>query len=280
MGQEAAASTIVERSLLSIRRRGAYLGPVIVLTDSPVARYHSLTSVDPNLIVLQPRSEDWRWELREDMPYKRFKTYILEYLDLDERLKHVERVYYLDIDVVVGRELQEWFDHVEGTYLPENKRFPSCLTFFKGNYPWRPLQGGQFIIERKSSQACLERWRYHIDGHPEDPKDQSALTLILKDQQKNTTSTTNSICHLSIMPQHPYLQFLNKTVMQQLAKSEQYPTLMHIKNTEHADWIPQRLQRRFFEQLLMLSPAEAQVIGKTQIHPSKTRSSGSSVIQD
>jgi hypothetical protein len=280
MGQEAAASTIVERSLLSIRRRGAYLGPVIVLTDaSPVARYRSLTSVDPNLIVLQPRQEDWRWDLVEDMPYKRFKTYILEYLDLDERLQYVERVYYLDIDVVVGRELQEWFDHVEGTYLPENRRlFPSCLTFFKGNYEWRPLQGGQFIIERKSSQPCLERWRYHIDAHPEDPKDQSALTLMLNDQKNTTTSstTTNSnICHLTIMPQHPYLQFLNHTVMQQLVKSQQYPTLMHIKNTEHADWIPQKLQRRFFEQLLMLSPAEARVIGKTQIHPPETRSSTS-----
>jgi hypothetical protein len=93
MGQEAAASTIVERSLLSIRRRGAYLGPVIVLTDSPVARYRSLTSVDPNFIVLQPRPQDWRWDLRDDMPYKRFKTYILEYLDRDARLTFVERVY-------------------------------------------------------------------------------------------------------------------------------------------------------------------------------------------
>jgi hypothetical protein len=42
---------------------------------------------------------------------------------------------------------------------------------------------------------------------------------------------------------------------------------MHIKNTEHADWIPNN--RRFFQQLLMLSSKEQQVVGKAQIHPKK-----------
>jgi hypothetical protein len=44
---------------------------------------------------------------------------------------------------------------------------------------------------------------------------------------------------------------------------------MHIKNTEHADWIPNRIQQRFFQQLLMLSSEEQQVVGKAQIHPKK-----------
>jgi hypothetical protein len=163
MGQEAAESTIVERCLLSIRRRGAYLGPVVVLTDAPLQRYEALASVDPNLIVLHPRSQDWRWDLSDDMPYKRFKTYILEYLDLDDRLKPVELVYYLDVDVVVGRKLQVWFDHVESAYLSENHNHSSSISFFKGNkLNWALIQGGQSAIERNSSQGCLERWRYHI----------------------------------------------------------------------------------------------------------------------
>jgi hypothetical protein len=87
MGQEASESTIVERCLLSIRRPAAFLGPVIVLTDAPLSRYASLTSVDPNLIVSQPRLEDWRLDLTDDMPYKRYTIYILEHLDLDVRLK-------------------------------------------------------------------------------------------------------------------------------------------------------------------------------------------------
>jgi hypothetical protein len=222
--------------------------------------------VDPNLVVLQPLSQDWRWNLSQDMPYKRFKTYILEYLELDHRLKDVQLVYYLDVDVVVGRSLQPWFDHVEQTYLSQNNN-PSQMIFFNGNSPRRPLQGGQFLVERKSSQPCLERWRHFIDANPEDPKDQSALTLILQEQ-----NISGSVCHLTIMPQSPYLQFLDKQLMMRLVKSQEYSTLMHIKNTEHADWIPNRIQQRFFQQLLLLSSEEQQVVGKAQIHPSKTRS--------
>jgi hypothetical protein len=266
MGQEAAQSTIVERCLLSIRRRGVYLGPVIVLTDAPASRYRPLTSVDPNLIVLRPLAQDWRWNLTQDMPYKRFKTYISDYLQLDERLRFVELVYYLDIDIVVGRPLKNWFEHVESTYLPKDDNDgPSNLIFFQGNYPWRPLQGGQFLVQKKSSQTCLERWRHHIDAHPNDPKDQSALTLILKEQRNKSFAHP---CHLTIMPQSPYLMFLNSSAMKTLARTQEYPTLMHIKNTEHADWIPDRVQRRFFKKLLMLSSEEAKVVGKTQIHPS------------
>jgi hypothetical protein len=277
MGQEAADSTIVERSLLSIRRRGVFMGPVIVLTDAPVARYHTLAVKDPNFIPMRPLSQDWRRNLTEDMPYKRFKTYILEYLELDDRLKSVELVYYLDIDIVVGRPMQQWFEHVESTFVPESKKYASSLIFFKGNYPWRPLQGGQFLVQRKFSQDCLERWRHQIDDHPEDPKDQSALTLIL-DEQNNTTQP--HICHLVIMPQYPYLQFINETVINDLVRTENYPTLMHIKNTEHADWIPDRLQRRFFQKLLMLNSREAKLVGKIQIHPSKQVPAGSKLLTD
>eukprot|EP00339_Tiarina_fusa_P006884 CAMPEP_0117058942 /NCGR_PEP_ID=MMETSP0472-20121206/40931_1 /TAXON_ID=693140 ORGANISM="Tiarina fusus, Strain LIS" /NCGR_SAMPLE_ID=MMETSP0472 /ASSEMBLY_ACC=CAM_ASM_000603 /LENGTH=276 /DNA_ID=CAMNT_0004776433 /DNA_START=322 /DNA_END=1148 /DNA_ORIENTATION=- len=267
MGQEAAESTIVERSLLSIRRRGMFMGPVIVLSDAPAARYHNLAVKDPNFIPMRPLSQDWRRNLTEDMPYKRFKTYILQYLELDDRLKSVELVYYLDIDVVVGRPMKEWFEHVESTFVPESRKYSSSLIFFKGNFPWRPLQGGQFLVQRKFSQVCLERWRHHIDAHPEDPKDQSA-----------NNATQPHTCHLVIMPQYPYLQFINETVIKDLVRTQKYPTLMHIKNTEHADWIPDRLQRRFFQKLLMLNSREAKLVGKTQIHPSQQLPSASQLL--
>ena len=137
------------------------------------------------------------------------------------------------------------------------------MIFFKGNYRWRPLQGGQFLVKRGLSQDCLLTWRRHIDEHPEDPKDQSALTQILNEQNE-----TSSRCHLTIMPQEPYLKFLDQRSMKQLSWSKDYPTLMHIKNTEHADWIPNWIQHRFFKDLLYLTPEEEQVVGKTQIHPS------------
>jgi hypothetical protein len=78
------------------------------------------------------------------------------------------------------------------TYLSQNKN-PSQMIFFKGNYRRRPLQGGQFQVNRKSSQPCLERWRHFIDAYPEDPKDQSALTLMLQEQ-----NISGSVCHLPL----------------------------------------------------------------------------------
>jgi hypothetical protein len=244
---------------------------VIVLTDAPFARYDSLTSVDPNLILLHPLAKDWRWELERDMPYKRFKTYILEYLHLDDRLESVELVYYLDIDVVVGQPLQDWFEHVESTYvLDEHGRYPSKIVFFEGNKQ-HPIQGGQIVLERNSSQACLERWRYHIDAHPEEHKDQSALALMVKEQEDNDDSTA---CHMTIMPQNPHLLFLSEKVMTRVMNTSQYNTLMHIKNTHHAKLIPDTKQKKFFTQLLMLSPEEVEVMGgKIRIRPNKKWSS-------
>jgi hypothetical protein len=181
-------------------------------------------------------------------------------------------VYYLDIDVVVGQPLQDWFEHVESTYvLDEHGRYPSKIVFFEGNLQYGfPVQGGQFVLERNSSQACLERWRYHIDAHPEKDKDQYALALMLKEQEDNNDSAA---CHLTIMPQSPYLYFLSKNAMTRVMNTSQYYTLMHIKNTHHATMIPDKKQKKFFSQLLMLSPEEVQVMGKVRIRPNKTWSS-------
>jgi hypothetical protein len=64
--------------------------------------------------------------------------------------------------------------------------------------------------------------------------------------------------------------------MEELVESQQYPTMMHIKNTQFADKIPSEIQSRFFGQLLMLSPTESQFIGKTRIRPSQSQLGGSS----
>jgi hypothetical protein len=287
MGKDAAQSTIVERCLISMRRRGNFMGLVILLTDAPTARYQTLERYDPHFVVLHPLPEDWRWDLSKDMPYKRFKTYILDYLELDSRLKPVQLVYYLDIDIVIGRPLQTMFEDLERTYnvrpvTNNNDQFgqqqqeyhlreSSRMSFFKGNWPWRPLQGGQFILERHNSNYCLKRWRYWIDAYPQDDKDQSALTRLLQEEKdcQARSNCTFSPCHLNIMEQYPHLQFVNETTMIELTRTGDFPTLVHIKNTEHADWIPDSVQDPFFQQILYLTPAEVGWIGKTQIKPSE-----------
>ena len=311
MGQDASKSTIVERCLLSIRRRGEYLGYVVLLTDAPYSRYQRLQNYDQNFIVLHPYTQaDWNWKLRNDMPYKRFKTYILDYIDNDSKFDSVQLVYYIDIDIVIGKPLMHMFHYLESKYnITETMSnvveartksgtisTPSHVYFFKGNYPWRPLQGGQFILIRYNSDYCLHKWRYYIDEHPEDDKDQSALTLLLNESLKQeamsmsarvdlhgkNTTATNTIgrnhghqqhCHFTTMEQYPHLQFVNETTMIDLTTKippENFPTMIHIKNTEHGHWISNDIQQKFFQKILNITSRKElyYIGGKTRIQPS------------
>ncbi len=276
MGPGALESTLVERCIISIRKRGQFLGPIFVLTDAPIQRYKSLTSQDVQLIVMHPRLEDWNWELHRDMPYKRFKTYLLEYLHRDVRLAPVHLVYYLDIDIVVGQPLLPWFHHVEHTYMEKHARnanqpSSALMVLFGGNIS--PLQGGQFLVQLGRSEGCLERWRYHMDANPIEHKDQPSLSIMWK-QQQGAKMSPSANCTLLRMPQEPYLEFLSTKEMSQWIgdkKGIPYPTLMHIKNTQHASTIPDAMQKEFFQTLLELPSAlVANITGRRRIRPNRT----------
>ncbi len=55
-GESAAKSTLVERAVLSIRRRGKFDGQVVLITDAPEERYNGV--FDENVIVMQSKDED------------------------------------------------------------------------------------------------------------------------------------------------------------------------------------------------------------------------------
>jgi hypothetical protein len=286
MGPGAADSTLVERCIISIRKRGKFLGPIMLVTDAPLERYESLTREDYYFIVLHPEMDQWNWDLRRDMPYKRFKTYLLDYLRRDDRLVRVQLVYYLDIDVVVGQPLMPWFDHVEQTYMnyttnqiEDPTLWSGVMALFDGNIS--PLQGGQFVLQKGRSEVCLNRWRYHIDANPTEHKDQPSLTLMWKEQHGSQPKSASSLslssstnCTLLRMPQDPYLKFLSAKEMSRLQGSSNdlpYPTLMHIKNTQHANTIPDALQKKFFQNLLELSPdMVANITSRRRIRPNRT----------
>ena len=50
------------------------------------------------------------------MSYKRFKTYILDYIDEESKFDNVNLVYYFDIDIVVGAPLNTFFNYIESKY--------------------------------------------------------------------------------------------------------------------------------------------------------------------
>lgn len=66
-GKEAAESTLLERCVLSIRRRGAFDGPVVVLTDAPRERYDGV--LDDNVTVLNVKREDMKFDMFRNREY-------------------------------------------------------------------------------------------------------------------------------------------------------------------------------------------------------------------
>jgi hypothetical protein len=304
MGKDAAESAIVERCIVSIRRRGQWKGPVVLLTDAPSERYQLLTPVRENqeetsnhhdtspappppplTIVVHPQRDHFNWNtLKDDMPYKRFKTFVLEYLDRDSRLDAIELVYYLDVDIVVGAPLDTYFQYAETTYQIPLGRPPSQpqqqslhrLYLYKGNYPL-PVQSGQLIMERYHTRNCLERWRSWLDNDHDLILDQLALRNVLNEttmENTATTTTTNNNsdnkkhCQLVLMEQEPHLHFPTKKTMVQMSSGSTgattstnepplpWPTLIHIKNSKTAGQIQWSIQKKFFRHILQLSPIE------------------------
>lgn len=57
-GEAAAKSTLAERAVLSIRRRGEFDGKVVLITDAPKERYDGV--FDENVIVMESKDEDMK----------------------------------------------------------------------------------------------------------------------------------------------------------------------------------------------------------------------------
>eukprot|EP00934_Nitzschia_sp_Nitz4_P004269 Nitzschia sp. Nitz4//scaffold22_size323478//240400//241653//NITZ4_000568-RA/size323478-processed-gene-0.479-mRNA-1//-1//CDS//3329543118//4259//frame0 len=265
MGPKAAKFRVVERIWLSIRRRGEYFGPIIVLTDAPSDRYLGIQEADPQFATFLPPASDFVWDnqVDESMPYKRFKTYLTEYLDAVQsttiRTNKIEYVLYLDADIVVGQSLRPWFRLCE-RYLPRTSEFDSML-FFQGNYDTMPVQGGQFAMHRQHSHRCTSSWRELVDAHPQWDKDQYSLKLLQerKDQYH---------CQLVVIPQQPWLTFVKRYNLDKIIASKNFSTLMHIQNTGHAKMMHQATVQKLFRLLLRLSPEEAQLNWKTPMEAS------------
>jgi hypothetical protein len=267
MGRQAAESKIVERFLMSTRRRGHWNGHVVLLTDAPADRYQNLEHKDDRFIVMNPRPEHFNWETKHDMPYKRFKTYALDYVDSDPRLDSVRLVYYLDVDIIIGNTLSNFFQDVEHQYNISSRtgsetmlRSPdhqdevnarSNIYFFKGNFAKTPVQGGQIILERDSSRDCLLWWRSFMDQRLNETKDQPFLRDMLEHNHNNTRN-----CDLTIMTQEPHLHFPSKESVSEMnlrSKSERvYSTLIHIKNTGKVRDIPEEDETAYITDVLYL----------------------------
>ena len=263
-GEEAAKSTLVERCILSLRRRGAWDGYVVVLTDASLERYQN--EFDDNVIIMQPQDE--HLNAADGTPFKytkentslkpkRFKTFIIDYMGMDKRLDSVDLIYYLDIDILAGDSMGTLFSEIERKYSvsrEERSGGSSKLYFFTPLSKEWPFQGGTFIVERRSSQHCLELWRKEIDDMTKSGRgrDQDALRTI----HERIQSGEESKCELVRMENENFVNFPTPRTFDKLIRQTSYPSLIHISNSVFAKRIDEEAQTKYIHKVLKLSEEE------------------------
>ena len=211
------------------------------------------------------------------MNSKIFKTYILQYAKTDMRLNNIELFCYLDVDIVFGNSIRPLFDDLETRYNigvseslsqtqlspdKENSAEAAKIYFFEGNGS-QQIQGGQFVLGRKTSQFWLDRWRFLMQKQRQKRflKDQTSLTMMLNEQEQrlltsaaaaaddaNSTITdidSNSTeggrptkhCEIILMKQDkkliqfPELVDIQKRLAKTRKNQPEYPTLVHFRNS-------------------------------------------------
>lgn len=280
-GEEAASSTLVERCVLSLRRRGQYSGFIVVLTDAPPERYAHVW--DDNVIVMHPQKEHLLHEDGSTMHYskenmslkpKRFKTFILDYVNMESQLEEVELVYYLDIDILAGDSLDKLFQGLESQYnivgyRPEED--VSKLYFVTPLSKEWPLQSGTMIAERGTSQYCLQLWRNEIDMMLKTGRgrDQDALRNIYHRME----SGNETKCQLVRMENEDYISFPTPRNFARLSASgAKHANLIHISNSLFAKKIEEEDQNTYIHKILQLSEEEVEsgMYGKAVVRAKDT----------
>ena len=278
-GDEAARSTLAERCILSLRRRGAWDGYVILLTDAPPERYQN--EWDDKVIVMHPLDNHLNagggtpLRFTKDnlsLKSKRFKTFIIDYMSMDTRLDSVQLIYYLDIDIIAGDSMQTLFSALEKKYdIIHDKRDEglSKLYFFTPISDEWPLQGGTFIVERQSSGYCLSLWRREIDDMTVSGRgrDQDGLRNIYQRIQSGEEST----CELVRMENEQFISLPTPRTFKKIIRQSSYPSLIHISNSVFANWIDEKEQTKYIHEVLQLSKEERQSgkYGKIVIQPNR-----------
>ena len=278
-GEEAAASTLVERCVLSLRRRGQYSGYIVVLTDAPPERYAHVW--DDNVIVMHPQKEHLLHEDGSAMHYskenmslkpKRFKTLVLDYVNMDSRLEEVELVYYLDIDILAGDSLDKLFQGLERKYNIVGQRPDedvSKLYFVTPLSKEWPLQSGTMIADRGTSQYCLRLWKNEIDMMLKTGRgrDQDALRNIYQRME----SGNETKCELVRMENEDYISFPTPRNFAQLFGAK-HANLIHISNSLFAKKIDEEEQNTYIHEILQLSEEEVEsgMYGKAVVRAKDT----------
>mmetsp|Transcript_4162 Transcript_4162/g.9473 ORF Transcript_4162/g.9473 Transcript_4162/m.9473 type:complete len:370 (+) Transcript_4162:96-1205(+) len=250
-GEAATSSTYVERNIMSLRRRGEFQGHVLVLTDAPDERYDGL--FDEKVIIMHPKEEHMKTDfLYPSMTVKRFKTYIIDYVDMVPELDDVEWIFYLDIDVLFGAPFMDLIQKLgEENDIRGDDDMVSKFYFFKNPRAYQYVaQGGFIIAHRKMAKECLDLWRREIDSHLEEEHDQVSLNLISRSIEEGKERS----CRLMIMDQGDHISYpRHDGDLYTMMRDRSYSSLIHIKNTANDTSFGNGVHERFVTGLLKLT---------------------------
>mmetsp|Transcript_17132 Transcript_17132/g.35692 ORF Transcript_17132/g.35692 Transcript_17132/m.35692 type:complete len:317 (+) Transcript_17132:167-1117(+) len=240
-GEAATSATYVERSIMSLRRRGEFRGYVLILTDAPDERYDGL--FDKNVIIMHPKEEHMKTDfLYPSMTVKRFKTYVIDYVDVVPELDQVEWIYYLDIDILFGAPFMDLVQKLgEENNIGGNDDMVSKFYFFKHLAYQYVAQGGFMIAHRETAKKCLELWRREMDSHLEEEHDQVSLNLISRSIKEGKERS----CRLTLMDQRDHISYPRRDgSLNKMMRDRSYTSLIHIRNTANDTFFGEGVHER------------------------------------
>ena len=271
-GEEAAESSLVERCVLSLRRRGNWTGHIVLLTDASYGRYEQGWKERNNITVIHPKEEHFNGADGKQLKFnrqtvslkvKRFKTFVLDYIEMDKKLSNIKTIYYIDIDIIAGGDLHYLFRGVESKqqigyeHPARGGEITSTLHFFTPMSRDYPFQSGTFVVDRHSSKRCLELWRREIENNialGTVGMDQAALRTLYHQIEAGDETR----CMLKRIDNEGYLSFLKPRNFDIISQSSSHTVLIHLSNSKFAKWIDEEDQNTFLYTVLQLSEEERQ----------------------
>jgi len=239
---ELALSPLLEQAIMSIRRKGMFYGPIMVITNAALERYEGLFDENVYLVNSKKRDMKEKYFSRPEMSFKRFKTLILDYITLLPDLDDVQFIYYMDIDVMMGAPFLDLVQGLQQKYGIENEpdfsdqdhshHEPISTLFFFRNFPESHMNyfacSGFFVMNRLTSTHCLDLWREEIDLVRYRSMDQKSLT-ILADRIRDGEITQ---CRMTVMDLEEYIKYPVENVdLLEMIMFDRYPNLIHVFHT-------------------------------------------------
>lgn len=187
-----------------------------------------------------------------------FKQYAILNQSAVPELSHIEWLYYMDIDVMMGKPFDQLVKDVEEKYhIVDRADDPVSRLYFFKNAMDGFGNSGFIIINRNNSQYCLDLWRKEIDQQQQEKFDQILLGVIsdrLKEQH-------NSECELIPMELETYVSYpSNDEDLSEMMKKSSFTNLIHILNSRKVQDTSSEIMDAFVASVLQLSGEERQAV--------------------